>query len=274
MNAKNEGTPSVNSDARLPLWLVVTGVIISTGSGVLAARLIWEQTVWTWERGPQMVGFSLVHGPGIFLILFPFLLVLWTVPVVVRTVRSLARRNRITQARWICLALVFVLFVLLSLPDVFWQRVFISRMAASHHAGDLIVYAAYGGHSGTVKAYISHGVPVDITDRGDRRTALHAAALAGNVQTISFLVSRGANIDALDRSGDSPLELAAGRGQKAAAEFLAAHGAKRIHGDEEQHRQAIEDRVRDDINEMMRNQPELKEPLPEQHNQKQPPSLP
>jgi hypothetical protein len=268
MNSKSEGIPSENSDARLPRWLVVTGAIISTGSAALAARIIWEQTVWTWELGPQMVGYSLAHGSGFFLIFFPPLLLLWTVPVVVQTVRSVIRRNRISQARWVCLALVVVLFVLPSLPDVFWQRVFISRMAASHYAGDLIVFAAYGGHPGTVTAYISHGVPVDSTDRGDRRTALHAAALAGNVQTISFLVSKGANINALDRSGDSPLELAAEGGHKDAAEFLAAHGARRIHGDEAQHHQAIQDRVRDDINEMMGSQPGSKEALPEQNNQK------
>jgi len=31
-----------------------------------AVRIAWEKTVWTWSRGPQMVGFSLMHiHPGL-----------------------------------------------------------------------------------------------------------------------------------------------------------------------------------------------------------------
>jgi hypothetical protein len=41
---------------RVRWWLLVLGVIPLIGTALLAVRLIWEQTVWTWERGPQMVG--------------------------------------------------------------------------------------------------------------------------------------------------------------------------------------------------------------------------
>jgi hypothetical protein len=28
---------------------------------LFAGRIMWEKTVWTWSRGPQMVGFSMMH---------------------------------------------------------------------------------------------------------------------------------------------------------------------------------------------------------------------
>src|SRR5438876_5175713 len=60
--------------ARVRWWLLALGVIPLIGTALLAGRLIWEQTVWTWERGPQMVGFSLAHGSSAVLLLAAFLL--------------------------------------------------------------------------------------------------------------------------------------------------------------------------------------------------------
>lgn len=238
--------------ARLPLWISIMGGAFVIGSAALAGRLIWEQTVWTWERGPQMVGFSLAHGSAAFLLLAPFLLVIWTAVVAILTLRSLIRKDRIATRRWAGLGLVISLFVLLALPDGFWQRVFIGRMAASPRAGDLLVYAAYRGDLGTVKGLVSHGVPVNATDHAEWRTALHGAAVKGDLPTLRYLVSREANVNALDRSGDSPLELATSRGNIEAAKFLTEYGAKRILGDETQHQKAIHDKVQEDIEELDR----------------------
>jgi hypothetical protein len=58
-------------------WLLALGAVPLIGTALLAGRLLWEQTVWTWERGPQMVGFSLAHGSGAVLLMAPFLLAFW-----------------------------------------------------------------------------------------------------------------------------------------------------------------------------------------------------
>jgi hypothetical protein len=42
---------------RLVLWWWVA----VAASAPLYLRLLWEQTALTWQRGPQMVGFSLAH---------------------------------------------------------------------------------------------------------------------------------------------------------------------------------------------------------------------
>jgi hypothetical protein len=238
--------------ARLPLWFRILGAIICISSATLAGRLIWEQTVWTWERGPQMVGFSLSHGSAGILLLTPFLLVIWTAAAVVLTVRSLIRKNRIATQRWVGLGLVLSLFVLLGLPVGFWQRVFIGRMAASPRAGDLLLYAAYRGDLGTVKGLVSRGVQLNATDHADWRTAMHGAAVKGDLPILRYLVSMGADVNALDRSGDSPLELAASGNRTEAAKFLIENGAMRIRGNEAQRKKAIDDRVQESIEELNR----------------------
>ena len=120
------------------------------------------------------------------------------------TLRSKIKKMEIAPARWAALGLVVLLLALGELPDGFWQRVFIRRMAASPRAGDLLVYAAYRSDFGTVRAFILHGVPVDAIDHSEWRTALHGAAVKGDTQTLRYLVSKGANINALDRSADRP----------------------------------------------------------------------
>ena len=79
---------------------------------------------------------------------------------------------------------------------------------------------------------------------------MHAAAGRGDVKILEYLVARGANVNALDLYGDSPLELALSNGHTDAAHFLSAHGAKRMRGDEAQRSKATEAIVRRDIEEM------------------------
>jgi Ankyrin repeats (3 copies) len=242
-----DGAGSTASFARLPVWARNVGVLFFIGSAVLFARLIWEQTVWTWERGPQMVGFSLAHGGGVVLLFFPMLLFVWAAIVIVLSVWQWIKKKNVSRRRWAGLGLIVLLFVLGSLPEGFWERVFIGRMAASPYAGDLMLYAAYRGDFGVVQGLVAHGVSANATDRADWKTAVHGAAAKGDIRTLRYLASKGANINALDRSGDSPLEVAIANHQDAAAKFLLELGAKRIRGDEAQRQKAIHDQVQDII---------------------------
>ena len=197
-----------------------------------------------------MVGFSLAHGPGAILLVFPLLLIIWIVVVIGLTVRNWIRKTRIGPARWATLGLALLLFVIGELPDGFWQMAFISRMAASPRAGDLLLYTAYRGDLGTVKGLVSGGVSVNAADHADWRTAMHGAAAKGDLSILRYLISKGANIDALDRSGDGPLEVAASANRTEAVKFLTESGAKRIRGDEAQREKASHDMVREEIERM------------------------
>lgn len=235
------------TSTQLLVWALISGATFFLGTLVLFCRLIWEQTVWTWERGPQMVGFSLAHGGGVVLFLFPMGLILWTAGLVITTIWNLFKKRRISGGRWFAIGTIVLLFVIGSLPEGLWERVFISRMATSTHAGDLMLYAAYRGDLATVRGFVAHGVPIDAKDRAYWRPALHGAALKGDVHIIRFLASSRANINAVDRSGDSPLELALANHQEAAGDVLVALGAKKIQGDQAQRDKAIHDQVQEGI---------------------------
>jgi ankyrin repeat protein len=81
---------------------------------------------------------------------------------------------------------------------------------------------------------------------------MHAAAVKGDTKIIRYLVSKGADVNAIDRSGDSPLELAASRDHEEASNFLIERGAKRIRGDEVQRQKAIHDKVQEDMEQLYR----------------------
>src|SRR5262245_6235141 len=61
-----------------PRWVLWLGAPAIACAWLLATRLVWEQTVWTWKRGEQMVGFSLMHsGVGALLVLAVIASTVW-----------------------------------------------------------------------------------------------------------------------------------------------------------------------------------------------------
>jgi len=66
--------------------------------------------------------------------------------------------------------------------------------------------------------------------RANGQTALHGAAVAGQVEVIEYLIAAGADINATDRLGTSPLDVAISEKRTEAAAYLADHGAKAVRG--------------------------------------------
>jgi FlaA1/EpsC-like NDP-sugar epimerase len=233
-------------------WLVALGVVPIIGGAMLAVRIIWEETALTAAQGPQMVGFSLAHGSGAVLLFAPILLVLWIVVALVLMVVNRVKKRKTDTPTRVTFAVAVALFALLMVPSRFWQRLYIRQMAASPRAGDLLVYAAYSKDLGMVKALLAHGVKVQEKDHRDWKTALHAAASVCDARTIEFLLSQGADVNALDRAGDSPAESATENEHQQCVALLQHHGGTVIRGTEAQHDQASQDKVREDIEEMDR----------------------
>src|SRR3984957_1906564 len=117
--------------ARVRWWLLALGAIPIIGTALLTGRLIWEQTVWTWERGPQMVGFSLAHGSYAVLLVAPFLLALWGAVALVLIVVNLIKKQGTDRPTLIAFGLALLLFSLDFVPSGVWQRLFIRQMSSS-----------------------------------------------------------------------------------------------------------------------------------------------
>jgi hypothetical protein len=70
---------------------------------------------------------------------------------------------------------------------------------------------------------VEHGADVKLWDR-ERRTALHWA-VNRDTTLMALLLAKGAEIDASDENGITPLDLALASGEATTVEFLLAHGA-------------------------------------------------
>jgi ankyrin repeat protein len=92
------------------------------------------------------------------------------------------------------------------------DRVAAMRLAAEHPglAGQLsaaeaatIVIAAEAGDAAAVELMLDVSFPIDARSDGHGATALHTAAYAGSVETVTLLLSRGADLEARDADFDA-----------------------------------------------------------------------
>ena len=226
--------------------LISIGVLAILFAAVFAGRMVWEETFLTLQQGPQMVGFSLAHGPGVVLFLAPITLFLLIIAAIVVLLVFLLRKRRLSRWYWLTLGGAIAVIGVLSIPSGFWQWLLIGSFATSPHAADLMVSDAAEGDVLTVRGYLKHGVPLTATNY-EGSTAAFAAAAGGSLPMIEMLASRGADLNATNMYGDSPLEAASENGHASVVAFLKAHGAMQIHGTPEQREAASQAIVHKEI---------------------------
>jgi len=212
-------------DLRMPG--LVLGLILILTTGILAARLIWEMTFLTWTSGPQMIGFTLAHGPWAFLFLAPFLLAIWLFLSLGIVITRKFKKRSVPRSTEVLVVVAAVILALIFLPQGFWNTVFAKKLATSPYSTKFLIGSAALGEKFTVKALIHHGVSVNQSDE-DLVTALHAAAGRGETPIVELLLSKGAEINALDLAGTSPLHYAVEGHHQAMIELLKAKGGQDI----------------------------------------------
>ncbi len=208
---------------RVLLFIGAPFILITS---LVAWRIVWEETFLSLERGPQMIGFSMAHGPFVIFLLAPLAVLVWLIPMIIATIASLWQRKPLSSLFWTTLTLAITTLVLLALPPAFWQYVMIERFAKSPHAVEFMTEDAAEGYARTVGAYIDHGVCVDA--RGEYGTAASAAAVGGSVEVLKLLRYRHANLNTIDSSGKSPLSDAIEMKRSAATLYLKSQGALEI----------------------------------------------
>ncbi|KAL5084943.1 hypothetical protein Trisim1_011297 [Trichoderma cf. simile WF8] len=88
---------------------------------------------------------------------------------------------------------------------------------------DLII-ASYHGHSALVKLLIEKGADMEAQD-DDGQTPLSRAAENGHEATVKVLIEKGADVEAMDNDGAVPLWWAAENGHEATVKLLIEKGA-------------------------------------------------
>jgi hypothetical protein len=229
-------------------FLTISAIPVFLFAAILVVRIIWEETSLTLRQGPQMIGFSLAHGGGAVLLLAPILLVVWVAFALPTLIVVFARKRDYSKLFPTSFMCVVALLGLLSLPPIFWQWLLMPMFAKSSHAVDLMVYAAAEGDVRTVIGYLAHGVPVE-SKNYEGSTAAFTGAVSGNVKVLELLTERGADLNAVNSYGDSPLEVATEGHHAGAIAFLKAHGGVVLKGTPEQRSAASEAIVRRQIEE-------------------------
>ena len=110
-------TPSALPDSLKVWWFFAFPI-----AGLFAVRIMWEKTIWTWSRGPQMVGFSLMHIHPVFAIIGMVSCLAVMVWLLAAIPYAIARRKIISVAdvgMVICAVLVAVAIII---PDTFFAH--------------------------------------------------------------------------------------------------------------------------------------------------------
>lgn len=113
--------------------------------------------------------------------------------------------------------------------DVVQTEVQAEPDAANTHGRDgftPLQLACFFGHEPTARWLVEQGVDVDaVAQNPTRLRAVHAAAANGSAAILSLLLAAGANPDAAQQRGFTPLHTAADNGNLEMAQLLLAHGA-------------------------------------------------
>jgi hypothetical protein len=200
-------------------------VMLWIGAAVWTARIVWEETVLSWREGPQMIGFSFLHGVGVLFLLCWAAAHLLMVGVLLRVLWSRAMEPH-HRKRLAVLGLCFVpVTVPLWIPGAAYLRVVFAVWGPGRYARKHLIDAAALGELGLVKYLLSAGAAAD-AEGHDMSSALNAAAIGGSAPVIEYLLKEGADPNRRGgTSGRPPLMDAAEMNRVDAVKALLRGGA-------------------------------------------------
>ena len=209
-----------------PKAWTLTGYLLLGGAAVFVGRIVYEETIRTWRSGPQMVGFAMMHGALPFILIAGFLGLLGTLLwVAVFLVLLIRRKFRAPAIDWIPMILSLLLAALLFTPYEAWEEFMVRIAGPGSHGNSFLVQATAQDRRRFVTFLLRKGCNINYEDGGGT-TPLSGASVGGHEEMVSFLVSKGADVNRRDRlTGQTPLMAAAEMGQLGAAKVLLKNGA-------------------------------------------------
>lgn len=200
--------PSQPTPGFAPAFLA-WGLVSLPGTAYLSVRLVVEMTFWTYERGEQMVGFSLIHTSPAVLFLFlsaasSALFVLFSLGFLFGTP---SYRGPVFRWHLSFFAVSALLVAALLVPYSMWQRVMLLVAGPGPQGPSLMLSAALHADQELVASFLDNGVNINSRNYMDETAAMQAAK-TGNTRMLDFLISRGADLHATTVTGENILTLA------------------------------------------------------------------
>ena len=105
-----------------------------------------------------------------------------------------------------------------------------AKLTTSIYDGTALIAAAHLGHDGVVRQLIAAGAPLDHVNNLHWTAVIESIVLGDggsrHQATLKALIDAGANLQLTDRQGQTPLQLARGRGYSAMVQMLVKAGAR------------------------------------------------
>jgi hypothetical protein len=209
----------------LKSW-TIAGYLLFGAAAAFVGRIVYEETILTWLSGPQMVGFAMMHGSLPFILVAGFIgvpgVLFW---VAVSLVLLIRRKFRVPLIDWIPMILSLLLAVLIFIPYEAWEEFMVRIAGPGSHGSDFLVQAAAQDKQRFVKLLLGKGYDINY-EAGGGTTPLSGASVGGHEEMVSFLISKGADVNRKDGgTGETPLMAAAEMGQLGATKVLLKNGA-------------------------------------------------
>jgi Ankyrin repeats (3 copies) len=216
----------INTRIGFPKPWTSAGYLLLCGAALFVGRIVYEETLLTWINGPQMVGFAMMHG-GVPFILIAGLIgllggLLW---VIASGVMLLRKKFRIPLTDWLPLILLPLIAMLLFIPYETWEELTVRIAGPGSHGREFMVEAAANGKRRFFMHLLHQGYDINY-EAGGGTTALSGAAVEGNEEMVSLLISLGADVNRKNGlTRETPLMAASEMGKFGAAKVLLKNGA-------------------------------------------------
>jgi len=121
------------------------------------------------------------------------------------------------------------------LSSIRWDRVEVAKLllkkganvnATTELGRTPLIISAIEGNSELAKLFLDNNADINMKDSNYKRTALHFAALYGQLDIVAALAEKCANLNEIDAVGKTPLDYATQYGHEKVAKLLKSLGAK------------------------------------------------
>jgi hypothetical protein len=169
--------------------LTLLGIIPTAGTALYTGRIVYEQTFLTWQHGPQMVGYGIMHSDAAILYLLALLLAPLRVIAVVLV--AAYRRTWMSATQLLLIAVVALSYGLGFVPYGDWKLLTVKICGIERVTPGWLTYAAATGEMRLLQHLVANGFDINTRNSGSE-TLLTIAKRTGRTDVAAWLAAHGA----------------------------------------------------------------------------------